>query len=176
MSIHPLFEHDELLDLVNDNDEVIGQKNKSEIYALGIHNFRVINAFLVNDHGQLWVPRRTAHKKLFPLCLDASVGGHVQSGETYQQAFERELFEELRLLAHEVSYTHVAYLNPTAHDVSAHMHVYLIKYNQIPDYNRDDFESFQWMTISQLLNAINQGDRIKGDLPAILRVLDSLQI
>lgn len=175
MNINTFFENDELLDFVNDNDEVIDQKNRSEIYALCSHNFRVINAFLMNDQGDLWIPRRTANKKLFPLCLDASVGGHVMSGETYQQAFERELFEELNLKAHELEYSSVAYLNPIKDNVSAHMHVYLIKYNQTPDYNRDDFESSMWIAIPELQNLIKNGESAKGDLAVLINVMDALQ-
>ena len=66
---------DEYLDLVNEKDEVIGKKLRSEVYAEGLSNFRVVNAFLVNSEGKLWLPRRGAHKRIFPLCLDMSMGG-----------------------------------------------------------------------------------------------------
>jgi len=44
---------DEYLDLVNENDEVIGRKLRSEIYAEHLSNFRVVNAFVVNSKGEL---------------------------------------------------------------------------------------------------------------------------
>ncbi|MGB8468325.1 MAG: hypothetical protein WCE21_04930 [Candidatus Babeliales bacterium] len=68
---------EELHDIVNEYDEIIGQKPRSNIYIEKFTSFRVINAFIINDKKQLWIPRRTQQKKLFPLCLDASVGGHV---------------------------------------------------------------------------------------------------
>ena len=55
-----LTNEDELLDLVNEQDQVIGCRERGEIYKEGLTNFRVVNAFLVNDAGQLWIPRRTA--------------------------------------------------------------------------------------------------------------------
>jgi isopentenyldiphosphate isomerase len=55
----------------------------------------VLNAFLVNDYGQIWIPRRSSLKRIFPLCLDMSVGGHVVSGESYEEAFRRELLVQL---------------------------------------------------------------------------------
>jgi isopentenyldiphosphate isomerase len=82
---------DELLDIVDQNDKVIGRKLRSEIYENKMSNFRVVNAFLINDNGQLWIPRRSANKRIFPSCLDTSMGGHVSSGETYEDAFKREL-------------------------------------------------------------------------------------
>ena len=165
------FENDEMLDLVDDNDEVIAQKNRSEIYASGARNFRVINAFLMNDQNQVWIPRRSPDKKLFPLCLDASVGGHVQAGETYLQAFERELQEELNLSAQDVSYSFVVYLNPKKNNVSAHMNVYLINHNHTLNYNTEDFQDSMWITIPELQKVIQQGEKTKGDLPMLINVL-----
>lgn len=173
MSANKHFKNDELLDVVNDNDEVLHQRYRSDIYASGDSNFRVINAFIMNDEGLLWIPRRSPEKKLFPLCLDASVGGHVKSGETYQQAFTRELQEELNLDSSKVSYSFIAYLNPGKNNVSAHMHVYVIYYNKTPNFNTDDFVSSVWITISDLQKCIRQGDRTKGDLPILVDLLDT---
>jgi len=55
--------HDELLDLVDRNDKVIGREKRSIVYAKRLSNFRVINAFIRNSQGELWIPRRTAVKK-----------------------------------------------------------------------------------------------------------------
>lgn len=171
MVLNTFFIDDELLDLVNDLDEVVGQKKRSEIYASGTCNFRAVNAFIVNSQGQLWIPKRSAGKKLFPLCLDASVGGHVKAGETYLQAFERELDEELNINIADVSYSFIMHLNPHKDNVSAHMDVYIIKYGRTPDYNTDDFESSEWVTFSGLQKSIEQGIPVKGDLPMLISKL-----
>lgn len=166
--------NDELLDIVNEHDEVIGQQYRSEFYKNRITSFRVINAFLVNDQGQLWIPRRTATKKLFPSCLDTSVGGHVAAGESYQQAFERELQEELNLNAASVSYKMVGKLTPLVHNVSAHMHLYLIYTNTTPDYNTDDFTEAHWHDVPELLDTLNNGERAKSDLSILIKFLQTL--
>lgn len=117
------FIEDELLDIVDEHDQVVGQKHRSQVYQEKLPNFRVVNAFLVNDKNEVWIPRRTATKKLFPLCLDTSVGGHVSAGESYDQAFERELHEELNMEIAEITHRFIAKLSPHKHNVSAHMHV-----------------------------------------------------
>ncbi|MDZ4286214.1 MAG: NUDIX hydrolase, partial [Candidatus Sungbacteria bacterium] len=65
---------DEFLDIVDENDNVIGTKKRSEVYAEHLSNFRVVNAFVRNSKGELWIPRRSADKRIFPLCLDMSMG------------------------------------------------------------------------------------------------------
>jgi len=125
---------DELLDLVDENDIVVASRPRSEIYAENLHNFRVINAFLVNAKGEIWTPRRTAHKRIFPLALDMSVGGHVESGETYDEAFARETFEELRIDIAKVSWRLLAYLRPAPGGVRPRqfMKVYEIRHQFKP--------------------------------------------
>ena len=78
---------DEILDLVDRDDRVIGQVRRSE--TDDICNVRVINVFLRDSQRRLWIPRRTAQKRAFPQCLDMSVGGYVSSGESYDEAFRR---------------------------------------------------------------------------------------
>jgi isopentenyl-diphosphate delta-isomerase len=54
----------EYLDLVDENDNVIGNKKRSEVYAENLSNYRVINAFVINSNGEIWIPRRNKNKKI----------------------------------------------------------------------------------------------------------------
>lgn len=162
---------DEFLDIVDQNDKVIGQKLRSEIYSQKLSNFRVVNAFLINEKGQLWIPRRCANKRIFPLCLDASMGGHVSSGETYEEAFKRELMEELNIDSNLVPYKHIGNLNPHQHNTSAFMQVYLIHTNNVPNYNTSDFIEYLWLKPDALLSRLKTGDKSKDDLPKIVKIL-----
>jgi len=163
----------ELLDIVDGHDRVIGQKYKTEVYQQQLKNFRVINAFLLNNKKEVWIPRRSPQKMLFPLCLDASVGGHVITGETYTQAFGRELHEELNIKLNEVKYRFIAKLNPYQHNTSAYMHMYLIYTNTDPQYGTDEFISASWITISKLQKKIQCGEKTKSDLPILINVLQN---
>lgn len=160
---------DEYLDLVNEKDEVIGKKWRSEVYAEGLSNFRVINCFLVNSEGKLWIPRRTAAKRLFPSCLDVSMGGHVESGEAYDQSFKRELAEELNIDADTTLWKMIGHLSSIEDHVSAFMNVYEIRTDEVPDFNPDDFTEYYWLTPEELLQRIADGDGAKGDLPKLVR-------
>ena len=164
---------DELLDLVDSQDKVIGQILRSKMWENRIGNVRVINAFLINEKNELWIPKRTAHKKIFPSCLDFSVGGFVMSGETYQQAFERETNEELNVDIRLSNYSFLFPLTPHEHKVSCFMHIYCIKTDTIPQYNKNDFDSSSWMSIDELKRSIAAGVPVKGDLHEVLLYVES---
>lgn len=160
---------DEYLDLVDQSDRVIGRKLRSEVYAEGLTNFRVINAFLKRDDGRLWIPRRGPTKRIFPLALDMSVGGHVESGETYDIAFRRETGEELGIDVARVPYRLIGHFTPHEHDLSAFMNVYEIQSNDVPSYNREDFMEWMWLTPQEILQRLEAGDKSKSDLPKLVR-------
>jgi len=164
---------DELLDVVDENDLVIGQEYRTKVHKEKLP-FRVINAFLINKQKELWIPRRTPHKKLFPSCLDASVGGHVMAGEDYDQAFERELQEELNIKRSQVSYQFIGKLSPYRHGVSAFMHLYLITTNITPNYNPADFSEASWVNITKLNERIKKGEQVKGDLTILINFVQDL--
>ena len=61
---------DELLDLVDENDQVIGTVVREEIRQLDANGakglVRATDGFIMNTKRQIWVPRRTAAKKIAP--------------------------------------------------------------------------------------------------------------
>ncbi|MFG2773380.1 NUDIX hydrolase [Streptomyces sp. NPDC048350] len=85
---------EEILDVVDEHDEVIGQAPRAEVYARGlIHRCTFI---LVRDaEDQIFVHRRTPVKLVYPSMYDMFVGGVVGAGESYDDAALREAEEEL---------------------------------------------------------------------------------
>ncbi|PIR42996.1 NUDIX hydrolase [candidate division WWE3 bacterium CG10_big_fil_rev_8_21_14_0_10_32_10] len=161
---------DEFLDLVDENDKVIGKKRRSEVYAKHLSNFRVVNVFLVNPKGEIWIPRRSADKRIFPLCLDMSMGGHVESGESYEDTLKREMQEELNININQTQVRLLGHLSPQKNGVSANMNVYELKMNNAPKYNKNDFVEYFWLTPKSLFERIAKGDKTKGDLPKLVRI------
>lgn len=84
----------EYLDVVNQNDQVIGCETREKVHrAYLIH--RGVHILVVNDSGCVLVQRRAESLDYYPGYLDASAGGQVASGESYEQAAGRELKEEI---------------------------------------------------------------------------------
>lgn len=160
---------DEILGVVDEKDNVIGQESRFELYRRNSFNFRVMNTFLGNDSGQIWIPRRGPDKALFPLCLDMSMGGHLPGGESYEKAFKRETAAELNLDIDKVEWSFLGRLTPHNHGVSAFMRVYEIQTDQSPAYKMSDFVESFWPTPKEILEKIRNGDRTKDDLPKLVR-------
>jgi 8-oxo-dGTP pyrophosphatase MutT (NUDIX family) len=85
---------DEILDIVDENDQVIGQAPRGEAYARGLRH-RCVFIQARDAEGRIFVHRRTPTKLVFPSFYDMFVGGVVGAGETYDDAALREAEEEL---------------------------------------------------------------------------------
>lgn len=164
-----MIQTEEILNLVNEQDEVIGSKPRNEVHAEQLTNYRVINCFIKNSQGKLWIPRRGPNKRLFPDCLDVSCGGHVSSGETYVEAFQKEMLEELNIDTSTTPYRELGICTPHQDGTSAFIHVYELESDTAPNYNPEDFVSFEWLTPKEILLKLESGDKSKDDLPRLIR-------
>jgi 8-oxo-dGTP pyrophosphatase MutT (NUDIX family) len=82
----------EILDIVNERDEVIGQIERSHPDKEQ-HIVRVIFIGFYTPHKQLILQRRGPLKKNAGM-LTATVSGHVESGASYDETAVKEAYEE----------------------------------------------------------------------------------
>lgn len=84
----------EILDIINIDDQVIGQDTKENIY-LKRHMHRIVHIFVKDNSERQLLQLRGAQSSYLPLHWSTAVGGHVQSGESYEDAARREMMEEI---------------------------------------------------------------------------------
>ena len=87
---------EEIFDVVNERDEVIDAKPRSEVHARGLLH-RAVHVLVSNSRGEIFLQKRSMKKDRQPGVWDSSCSGHVDSGEHYDQTAVRELREELGL-------------------------------------------------------------------------------
>ncbi|WP_246211512.1 NUDIX hydrolase [Phytoactinopolyspora alkaliphila] len=83
-----------MLDIVDQNDTVVGQARRAAAHAQGLRH-RCVFIQATDAQGRVFVHRRTATKLVFPSLYDMFVGGVVGAGEAYDDAALREAEEEL---------------------------------------------------------------------------------
>lgn len=159
---------EEILDLVDEQDQVIGQLSRNEIYKQQLHNYRVVHGLLINKEGQIWIPKRTGVKKLYPNALDYSSAGHVESGETYDESFLRETREELNIDLSAVAWRVLGKFTPSE-GVHCFQMVYEIRSDVTPSFNPEDFSEAQWMFPKEVIELIESGADAKSDLAFTIR-------
>lgn len=89
----------DLLLLVNDEDEVIGEKSKLDCHLGDGILHRAFSVFLFNAAGEVLLQKRTAEKFLWPGYWSNSVCSHPRRGETDEEAARRRIRQELGLEA-----------------------------------------------------------------------------
>lgn len=160
-------EPDELLDLVTEDDIVVGTVTREEV-ARQMMNLpglvRSSNLFLLNSKGEVWVPRRAPHKKTAPNGLDYSAGEHVHAGETYTAAMLRGMKEELNLDVTEDQLEYIGKISNAPLGIPYFNALYLYRSDDVPQYNSDDFVSYEWLTPEALMQKLKAGEPAKRDM------------
>jgi isopentenyldiphosphate isomerase len=87
---------EEIFDVVNQRDEVIGRQSRGEVHRLGLMH-RAVHVLVFNAAGQVFLQKRSYKKDRQPGLWDSSASGHVDSGEDYDACAVRELREEISL-------------------------------------------------------------------------------
>jgi len=156
---------DELLDLVNEKDVVIGTVNRKDYKQLLAEDkgyVRASNLFIINSEGKLYVPVRTAHKTIAPNGYDYSAGGHVGSGDDYLYTIIREVKEELNL---DIQNEDLILVEKTVSNTLKYIYcVYLMYSDKTPSFNPDDFVGADWLYPNELIDKINEGHPAKATL------------
>jgi 16S rRNA (adenine1518-N6/adenine1519-N6)-dimethyltransferase len=115
---------EELFDVVDEQDLVIGQLPRSQVHAeRKLH--RAVHIFVFNSAGHLLIHKRAADKDEQPNKWTSSASGHLSAGEDYDETAHREMKEEVGLsgeleflhkfpASSETSYEHTALYRMTS--------------------------------------------------------------
>ncbi len=84
---------DEVFDVVDAANRVIGRERRSVIHARGLRH-RAVHLLWLDARGLLCLQRRSFRKDSCPGLISTSCAGHLDAGEDYLPAMVRELREE----------------------------------------------------------------------------------
>ncbi|MCH8539977.1 MAG: NUDIX domain-containing protein [Opitutales bacterium] len=89
-----LSENEELLDIVDGENHVVGQATREEIHRRKLVH-RAVHLLLTDGKGRFLLQKRSARKRDYPEHWDSSVSGHVVAGDDFEATVVKEAAEEI---------------------------------------------------------------------------------
>ncbi len=141
---------DELFDVVNEHDEIIGQATRREVHARGLLH-RAVHVMVYDRTGRILLQKRSLAKDSAPGRWASSCSGHVDAGEDYLTAAVRELGEEIGLhIAGPHLLTQVLRVAPCAETEQEFVRVYRLQSEGPFVFNKAEIDDGRWFFPAEL--------------------------
>lgn len=87
----------ELFPLIDSEGNVVGRATRAYCHGGSMALHPVVHLHITDLQGRLYLQKRSMKKDIAPGLWDTAVGGHVDYGESLEEAVRREAHEELGL-------------------------------------------------------------------------------
>ena len=144
--------------LVDERDNDIGLKDTVEAHLGQGDLHRAFAVFVFNSSGKTLVAKRSAGKMLWPLIWDSACASHPERGESYEEAGERRLIEELGFTCKLKNVDRFQYEGRYS-DIGAEKEVCVTligEYDGVVKANPEEVAEFKWMDINQLKASMSE--------------------
>ncbi|MDQ8202023.1 NUDIX domain-containing protein [Pelagicoccus sp. SDUM812003] len=166
---------EDIFDIVDENDRVVGQAPRSEAHAKKLRH-RAVHVLVFNKEGEIFMQKRCKTKDTWPGAWDSSCSGHVDSGEDYLEAALRELEEELGYQPKQ-ELELLFKLLPSEETGQEFINVYRVTGSGPFRLNHDEIEIGEWMNVPNLLERVEYTPkRFTSAFRLVLTRLQALQL
>jgi isopentenyl-diphosphate Delta-isomerase len=143
---------EELVIVVDEMDTVLSYLPRKVAHGKKLLH-RTISILVFNDKGQVMLQKRSLKKDSNPGKWSNATGGHVNKGESYDQAAQRELLEELKI-KNKPLFKRKILINDPAHFTMTQL--YEINSNGPFEFNPEETDEIKFFTKEELLNILDQ--------------------
>jgi isopentenyldiphosphate isomerase len=150
---------DEILDIVDGNDNVIGKAPRNEIYDKKFTH-RIVHIFVINKENKVYFQKRSDTVSYMPGAWCTSAGGHVLSNENYETAGRRELAEELGMIPDKLFQVGQKSVFRIA-DQDRFIQLYIVFSSEIPKHNEQDVSGGAFFSFDEAKLLIDKEDNQK---------------
>lgn len=142
---------EEYVILVDENDNEIGVMEKMKAHQEGVLH-RAFSVFIFNDKEELLLQQRAITKYHSGGLWTNTCCSHPRPNETIKDAAHRRLFEEMGMSCELTIKTNFIYKSPFENGLTEHELDYVLvgHINQNPHINKEEVESYKWMTVSDI--------------------------
>ena len=154
----------EFLDVVNDRDEIVGRASKKEVYEKRFPH-RIVHILIFNDKGEMALQLR-GNVSFCPYHWSTAVGGHVQSGESCEEAALREFEEELGTKA-EIELAYKDFYSDDR-DLRKFLYTFRCIFNGPFTPDPKDVDEIEFFTMDNIRAMIDAGEKFHPELLFLL--------
>jgi isopentenyl-diphosphate delta-isomerase type 1 len=155
----------EMLDVIDEKDNVVGQMAHADINKKLLPH-RIVHVLIFNKKGNMLLQKRSANKSFCPLHWSTAVGGHVQSGENYKEAAQREFVEELGVIVPVKFMFKIKYQDPRGFFML--LGIFKATYEGKFEINTQEVESVKYFSKKELESMIANGELFHPELKFLL--------
>ncbi len=138
---------EEIFDLVDENDQVIGKATRREVHEKSWFH-RSVHIFVLNSKNELFLQKRSESKDENPGLWDSSVSGHVDAGEDYITCAHREMLEELGISG-ELEFLFKVSAGPETH--MEHVSVFTSRTDKTPVCHPEEISEGRFWSIAEIM-------------------------
>ena len=143
-------------DVIKDDDgNIVGAATRDECHGNPSLIHRAVHVLVFNRGGQLYLQRRSKEKIIQPGKWDTSVGGHLETGESYEQAAYRETLEELGFTPQKIDFL---FSFKVRNSIEAeNINTYRTMFDGPIAPHPEEIEDGRYWGIEEIYNALNTG-------------------
>ncbi len=146
--------NNEVFPIVDEDGNVLGSILRGEAHDGRKVLHPVVHLHLFNSKGELYLQRRPDWKPIQPGKWDTAVGGHISYCETVEQAFSREVMEELGIsVPNATSLGHYVFESKVEKEL---VYVFKTIYDGPIHPSAEELDGGRFWTRQQILDAISQ--------------------
>jgi isopentenyldiphosphate isomerase len=161
---------DEILSVVNEADQVVGQARRGDIHQQRLMH-RSVHLLILNRAGDVLLQKRSMLKDCCPGYWDSSAAGHVEAGESYDQCVMREVTEELDITLKQLP-EKLCKLSPSANNGMEFCQAYQVIHEGPFSTEEAEIDELRWFNRRELSEWLEQDGALLTD--SVQRLLAQL--
>ncbi len=163
---------EEWVPLVDENGKITGRATRKSVHMGPGKLHPVVHLHIINSKGELYLQKRSMLKDTQPGKWDTAVGGHVDLGETIEQALVRETAEELNITG--LQAVPLAHYKWETEIESELVFSFRALYNSTPVFNKKEIEDGRFWTFQEIRQNLGTGlftPNLENEIPVLLKAL-----
>lgn len=147
--------NEEYFDIINSNGKIIGKATREECHGNNSLAHRVVHVLVFNSSEELFLQKRSMDKYIQPGKWDTSVGGHLNLGETFEEAVHREMKEELGIEDTSARHLYDYWLRNEIETEFVRTHICI--YDEKIKINTDEIDEGRFWRLSEIESNLGSG-------------------